>query len=203
MVLFSDPLAEKTHFVDNRLRKGVPTMSRVGKRPVPIPDNVKVSYKGRKLSVKGPKGDLSRLIHDDADLTIKDGSIYVVMSGKSKNAGGLQGLTRTLVANMICGVTQGFERILEIVGVGYRVDLKSNVLTFALGYSHPVVYKLPEGITASVDKSRVVLNGIDKELLGATAATIRGFRKPEPYKGKGIKYAEERIRRKVGKSGAK
>jgi large subunit ribosomal protein L6 len=104
---------------------------------------------------------------------------------------------------MIHGVTQGFERILEIVGVGYRVSLKSDVLTFALGYSHPIVYSLPSGITASVDKSRVVLSGIDKELLGATAAIIRGFRKPEPYKGKGIKYAEERIRRKVGKTGAK
>jgi large subunit ribosomal protein L6 len=104
---------------------------------------------------------------------------------------------------MVTGVTQGFERVLEIVGVGYRVDLKSNVLTFVIGYSHPVVYRLPDGITASVGKNRVVLAGIDKELLGSTAATIRSFRKPEPYKGKGIKYAEERIRRKVGKSGAK
>jgi large subunit ribosomal protein L6 len=104
---------------------------------------------------------------------------------------------------MITGVTRGFERVLEIHGVGYRVDLKSNVLTLSLGYSHPVVYKLPEGVSASVEKTRIVLSGIDKELLGSTAATIRGFRKPEPYKGKGIKYAEERIRRKVGKSAAK
>jgi large subunit ribosomal protein L6 len=178
-------------------------MSRVGKRPVSIPDGVEVSYEGRKLSVKGPKGALSRSIHDDIELAIRDGVIHVTESGNGKKTRAIQGLTRTLVANMIHGVTQGFERILEIVGVGYRVSLKSDVLTFALGYSHPIVYSLPSGITASVDKSRVVLSGIDKQLLGATAATIRGFRKPEPYKGKGIKYAEERIRRKVGKTGAK
>jgi large subunit ribosomal protein L6 len=184
-------------------RKGVLTMSRVGKRPVPIPDKVKVDFKGRTLSVKGPKGDLSRVIDDDVKLAVKDGLVYVIPSGNSKKTTALQGLTRTLVANMVTGVTQGFERVLEIVGVGYRVDLKSNILTFVIGYSHPVVYRLPDGITASVGKNRVVLAGIDKELLGSTAATIRGFRKPEPYKGKGIKYAEERIRRKVGKSGAK
>jgi large subunit ribosomal protein L6 len=178
-------------------------MSRVGKRPVPIPDKVKVDFKGRTLSVKGPKGDLSRVIDDDVKLAVKDGLVHVISSGNSKKTTALQGLTRTLVANMVTGVTQGFERVLEIVGVGYRVDLKSNILTFVIGYSHPVVYRLPDGITASVGKNRVVLAGIDKELLGSTAATIRGFRKPEPYKGKGIKYAEERIRRKVGKSGAK
>ena len=178
-------------------------MSRVGKRPVPIPDKVKVDFKGRTLSVKGPKGDLSRVIDDDVKLAVKDGLVHVISSGNSKKTTALQGLTRTLVANMVTGVTQGFERVLEIIGVGYRIDLKSNVLTFAIGYSHPVVYKLPDGITASVGKNRVVLAAIDKELLGSTAATIRSFRKPEPYKGKGIKYAEERIRRKVGKSGAK
>lgn len=178
-------------------------MSRVGKRPIPIPDNVKVTYEGRQLTVKGPKGDLSRRIHGDVELSIKDGSIHVIPSGKSKKTPAIHGVTRTLVANMISGVTQGFERILEISGVGYRVDLKSNVLTFALGYSRPVVYELPDGITASVEKNRVVLAGIDKELLGTTVATIRSFRRPEPYKGKGIKYPEERIRRKVGKSGAK
>ena len=178
-------------------------MSRVGKRPVSMPDNVKVAYEGRRLSVKGPKGDLTRTIHDDVDLAIKDSFIHVIPSGKSKKVSAIQGLTRTLVSNMITGVTQGFERVLEIIGVGYRVELNSNILTFALGYSQPVVYHLPDGITATVGKSRVVLAGIDKEVLGSTAAIIRGFRKPEPYKGKGIKYVEERIRRKVGKSGAK
>jgi len=178
-------------------------MSRVGKRPVPIPDKVKVVCEGRKVTVTGPKGDLSREMSPEVALAIEDGVVTVVASGGSKNATALQGLTRTLVANMITGVTQGFRRVLEINGVGYRVDLKSDVLTFTLGYSHPVVYKLPAGVTASVEKDRVVLSGIDKELLGGAAATIRGFRKPEPYKGKGIKYAEEHIRRKVGKSGAK
>lgn len=178
-------------------------MSRVGKRPVPIPDSVEVSYKDHFINVKGPKGSLSRLIHDNADLIIEDGVIRVVVATNGKKHPGLQGLTRTLVANMISGVTKGFERVLEIVGVGYRVDLKSNVLTFALGYSHPVVYKLPDGISATVEKTKMVLSGIDKELVGATAAKIRSFRKPEPYKGKGIKYANEHIRRKVGKTGAK
>jgi large subunit ribosomal protein L6 len=136
-------------------------------------------------------------------LDVKDGAVQVIPAANGKRAEALQGLTRTLVDNMITGVTKGFERTLEVNGVGYRVDLKSKVLTFTLGYSHPVVYKLPDGITASVDKNRVVLAGVDKEQLGSVAATIRGFRKPEPYKGKGIKFVEERIRRKVGKSGAK
>ncbi len=178
-------------------------MSRVGKRPVPIPDNVKVAYKEQTLTVNGPKGVLSRPIHQDVQLAIKDDSVRVTPLNDGKKATAIQGLTRTLVANMIVGVTQGFQRVLEINGVGYRVDLKSSVLTLTLGYSHPVVYKLPDGVTASVEKSRITLDGIDKELLGSVAATIRAFRKPEPYKGKGIKYVEEHIRRKVGKSGAK
>ncbi|MCK4389617.1 MAG: 50S ribosomal protein L6 [Desulfobacterales bacterium] len=178
-------------------------MSRIGKRPVPIPDSVEVTYDSRQLRVKGPKGELSRAIHPDVDLGVKDGFIHVIPSGKIKQVKAIQGLTRTLVANMMLGVTQGFERGLEVNGVGYRVDMKSNVLTFTLGYSHPVVYKLPEGISASVDKNRIVLSGIDKQLLGSTAATIRKFRSPEPYKGKGIKYVEEQIRRKVGKSAGK
>jgi large subunit ribosomal protein L6 len=177
-------------------------MSRVGKRPVAIPEGVKVSYQDRTLSVKGPKGDMSRSINQDVELDIKDGRIYITVSEGVKGTA-MQGLTRTLVANMLKGVTKGFERVLEIVGVGYRVEMKSDVLTFALGYSHPVVFKLPGGVTALVDKSKVTLSGIDKELLGATAAKIRAFRSPEPYKGKGIKYAEEHIRRKVGKTGAK
>jgi large subunit ribosomal protein L6 len=136
-------------------------------------------------------------------LDIKEGKILVTLHEGTQKGTALQGLTRSLISNMVKGVTKGFDRALEIVGVGYRVEQKSDVLTFALGYSHPVVYKLPAGISASVDKSRVVLTGIDRELLGATAAKIRSFRKPEPYKGKGIKYVEETIRRKVGKTGAK
>jgi large subunit ribosomal protein L6 len=178
-------------------------MSRVGKKPVPIPDGVKVSLKAKKVHVKGPKGSLSRSMHNDVDLQIEDGTIRVSVSGTGKKVVALQGLSRSLVANMIHGVTQGFERVLEIVGVGYRVSLKSNVLTFAVGYSHPIDFKLPEGVSASVEKTKVTLSGIDKELLGATAAKIRSFRKPEPYKGKGIKYIEERVKRKVGKTAAK
>ena len=178
-------------------------MSRVGNQPIPIPDGVKVTYNSRSLKVKGPKGELSRDINPIVDLGVNDDFINVIPSGM-KQARAMQGLTRTLVANMIVGVTQGFERGLEVIGVGYRVGLKANVLTLTLGYSHPVVYKLPEGISASVDKkNRIVLSGIDKELLGDTAATIREFRRPEPYKGKGIKYVEEQIRRKVGKSAGK
>ncbi|UCD87929.1 MAG: 50S ribosomal protein L6 [Desulfobacterales bacterium] len=178
-------------------------MSRVGKRPIPIPDNVNVAYDSHRLRVKGPKGELSRIIHAEVDLGVKEGLIHVIPSGKMKRVRALQGLTRTLIANMIVGVTQGFQRVLEVNGVGYRVDLKSNVLTLSLGFSHPVTYKLPEGISASVDKNRIVLSGIDKELLGATAASIRRFRGPEPYKGKGVKYVEEQIKRKAGKSAAK
>jgi large subunit ribosomal protein L6 len=131
---------------------------------------------------------------------MEDGLIHVIPSGNVKRIRAIQGLTRTLIANMIIGVTEGFQRVLEVNGVGYRVDLKSNVLTLSLGFSHPVTYKLPEGISASVEKNRIVLSGIDKELLGATSAAIRKFRGPEPYKGKGIKYVEEQIKRKVGKS---
>jgi large subunit ribosomal protein L6 len=178
-------------------------MSRVGNQPIPIPDGVKVTYNSRSLKVKGPKGELSRDINPNVDLGVNDDFINVIPSGM-KQARAMQGLTRTLVANMMVGVTQGFERGLEVIGVGYRVALKENVLTLTLGYSHPVVYKLPEGISASIDKkNKIVLSGIDKELLGVTAATIREFRRPEPYKGKGIKYVEEQIRRKVGKSAGK
>ncbi len=178
-------------------------MSRVGKRPIPIPDDVNVAYDSRQLRVKGPKGELSRDIHTDVDVGVQDGLIHVIPLSKMKRARAMQGLTRTLIANMIDGVTQGFQRVLEVNGVGYRVDLKSDVLTLSLGFSHPVTYKLPAGISASVEKNRIVLSGVDKELLGATAATIRSFRGPEPYKGKGIKYIEEQIKRKVGKSAGK
>jgi large subunit ribosomal protein L6 len=178
-------------------------MSRVGKRPIQIPDSVNIAYDSHRLKVKGPKGELSRVIHADMDLGVKDGFINVIPSRKMKRDRALQGLTRTLIANMIVGVTKGFQRVLEVNGVGYRAELKSNVLTLSLGFSHPVTYKLPEGISASADKNRIVLSGIDKELLGATAATIRKFRGPEPYKGKGIKYVEEHIKRKVGKSAGK
>ncbi len=179
-------------------------MSRIGKMPVPIPESVEVNYKDHNITVKGKNGKLSRAIHPAVDLKIEDDKIIVTPGNSSNKVKALHGLTRTLVANMVAGVTRGFERVLEINGVGYRADSKGDTLTFNIGYSHPVVYKLPEGINATVEKqTKIILSGIDKELLGLTAAKVRSFRKPEPYKGKGIKYAEERIRKKAGKSGAK
>jgi large subunit ribosomal protein L6 len=178
-------------------------MSRIGRKPISIPDKVNVSFGNGQLKIKGPKGELSRVIHPDVDLDVRDGFIHVVPANDATKTRALQGLTRTLVSNMITGTTAGFERVLEINGVGYRAEAKSSVLTLTVGYSHPVVFNLPKGVEASVDRSRIILSGIDKELLGATAATIRAFRKPEPYKGKGIKYVEEHIRRKVGKSAGK
>lgn len=179
-------------------------MSRVGKLPIPIPKGVTVENKQGEITVKGPKGVLNRTIHPMVVLNIEQEVIKVSPVDESREARALWGLTRTLVNNMVVGVTQGFTKGLEIVGVGYRVELKGQQLVFNLGYSHPVEFDLPKGISASVDKqNKVTLEGIDKELLGQTAATVRSFRKPEPYKGKGIRYAGEVVRRKVGKAGAK
>lgn len=178
-------------------------MSRIGKKPIIIPAGVKVALNGQTVKVEGPKGRLERVLHDQVDVRIEADQIAV--SPRNPKAGSsLQGLTRTLVANMVEGVTKGFTRGLEINGVGYRAELKGTTLNLALGYSHPVEYALPAGVSAEVDKqTKITLTGIDKELLGATAAKIRSFRPPEPYKGKGIKYADERILRKAGKAGAK
>lgn len=178
-------------------------MSRIGKMPIQIPKDVKVDLKGDLLSVKGPKGELKRTIHPKVNLNMGDDQISVTVNDDSKESKSLHGLSRALIANMVTGVNKGFERMLEIVGVGYRVELSGRIATFHLGYSHPIVFELPDGIDAAVDKSKITLTGIDKELLGRTAAKIRSFRKPEPYKGKGIKYAEEVIKRKAGKTGAK
>jgi large subunit ribosomal protein L6 len=178
-------------------------MSRVGKKPISIPGNVKISYDNRLITVEGEKGKLSRTIHPSMDLDIKDGVISVVMEVTSRTNQALQGLTRSLVSNMITGVTKGFERVLEINGIGYRAEVKGEHVIFNLGYSHPIHFDIPADVTITVDKSNVKLSGIDKERLGHTAAAIRKLRPPEPYKGKGIKYAEEYIQRKAGKAGAK
>ena len=179
-------------------------MSRVGRRPIVVPEGVEVAFDGSMLSVKGPKGQLRRIIHPKVQLSIEASQIQVSIPDQSKESQSLYGLFRSLVANMVAGVTEGFGKTLEIVGVGYRVELSGNQLVFHLGYSHPISYDLPSGIQAQIEqRNRVVLSGIDKELLGDTAAKIRGFRAPEPYKGKGIKYLEEKIRRKAGKTGAK
>jgi len=178
-------------------------MSRIGKMPIQIPKGVKIDLNGDLLSVKGPKGELNRTIHPKVNLNTENDQILVTVNGVSKESKSFHGLFRALIANMVTGVTQGFERGLEIVGVGYRAEMSGRKATFHLGYSHSIVFELPEGIEAAVDKTKITLKGIDKELLGRTAAKIRSFRKPEPYKGKGIKYADEIIKRKAGKTGAK
>jgi large subunit ribosomal protein L6 len=179
-------------------------MSRIGKKPIPIPDKMNVDFKGQKITVQGEKGSLTRNIHPDVELNIEKSFISVIPKNDNRQGRAIQGLVRSLVANMVTGVSNGFERVLEINGIGYRADLKGEQIVFNLGYSHPIEFSIPKGITASVDKNNVIrLNGIDKELLGHTAAFIRSLRPPEPYKGKGVKYAEEHIVRKAGKSGAK
>lgn len=176
-------------------------MSRVGKKPIPIPDTTVVSYQDRIITVKSDKGALIRTIHPLVDLEIADGNINVIISKDDRVSRSLQGLVRSLVANMITGVNKGFERVLEINGIGYRATLNGNRIEFSLGFSHPVHFELPEGISASIEGNTVIkLSGIDKELLGQSAETIRRLRPPEPYKGKGIKFAEERIQRKAGKT---
>jgi len=179
-------------------------MSRVGKAPISIPDKTKITYKDRILTVQGEKGTLSRPVHSAVELKIEGGMIKVNVLKDDRTSSALRGLTRSLVANMVIGVSNGFERVLEINGIGYRAVLSGNCIEFNLGYSHPIKFDLPKGISASIDKKNVIrLTGIDKELLGHTAASIRRLRPPESYKGKGIKYAEERIQRKAGKAGAK
>jgi large subunit ribosomal protein L6 len=179
-------------------------MSRVGKKPIAIPEKVKVTYHGGELSVQGQKGKLSRSIHPAVTIKIEDGELSVEPLKSDKSSQALQGLTRSLVMNMVTGVDSGFARVLEINGIGYRAEVKGRNLILMLGYSHPVNFSLPDGVSASVERNNIIkLEGIDKEVLGQTAASIRRLRPPEPYKGKGIKFAEEYIRRKAGKTGTK
>ena len=179
-------------------------MSRVGKKPIPVPDKVKVTYTDGLLTVEGQKGKLTRSINSEVKLQIADEQIEVIPNTENRQGQALRGLVRSLVANMVTGVDAGFERVLEIHGIGYRAEAQGNSILFNLGYSHPIHFDLPEGISATVDKNNVVrVNGIDKELVGQTAARIRELRPPEPYKGKGVKYQEEYIQRKAGKAGTK
>ena len=178
-------------------------MSRIGKMPIPISKEISVGLQGDILTVKGPKGQLQRKINPIVEIGKEDDVIIVSVKEKTRDSKALHGLHRALIANMVKGVSEGFQRELEIVGVGYRADISGRKATFHLGYSHPIEYDLPEGIDAKVEKTKITISGIDKELIGMTAAKIRSFRKPEPYKGKGIRYADERIRRKAGKTGAK
>lgn len=179
-------------------------MSRIGKQPIEIPSGVKVTESNSLVTVNGPKGTLSRNILDVVSLDITDKLLTVNRADDSIKSRAAHGLTRTLINNMVTGVTKGFERALEINGVGYRAEVKGDVLALSLGYSHPINFQLPNGITVEVDKmTKLVVKGIDKELVGQTAAKIREFRSPEPYKGKGVKYADETILRKAGKTGKK
>jgi large subunit ribosomal protein L6 len=179
-------------------------MSRVGKLPVKIPEKVKVSVAGHEVKVEGPKGKMSFPFNPRVAVAVDKGEVKVTRPDETRESKGLHGLTRTLVKNAVEGVVKGYDRTLEISGVGFKAEVKGKDIHFALGFSHPVVFKLPDGITAEVDakQTRLTVRGVDKHLLGLTAAKIRALRPPEPYKGKGIKYAEEIVRRKEGKTGA-
>lgn len=176
-------------------------MSRIGKSPVTIPKDVEVGLDGERLTVKGPKGKLHREIHPAVHLSVEKDKIIVSVADESKASRSLHGLFRALIQNMVTGVSQGFERELEIVGVGYRAEISGGTAVINAGYSQPIHFELPEGIEGKVEKNKIILRGIDKELLGLTAGRIRNLRTPEPYKGKGIRYIEEGVRRKAGKAG--
>ncbi|MCK9221818.1 MAG: 50S ribosomal protein L6 [Limnochordia bacterium] len=177
-------------------------MSRIGKQPIQIPAGVSVSVDGQRVTVKGPKGTLEKEMHQDMVVTVEDGHIQVERPSDEKEHKALHGLTRTLIANMVEGVTKGYEKQLEIVGVGYRATKQGSEINLAVGYSHPVQITPEDGIEFDVPKpTQIVVRGIDKELVGQTAANIRAIRPPEPYLGKGIRYANEYVRRKAGKAG--
>ena len=179
-------------------------MSRIGKAPIPIPDKVTVNLSGLAVTVKGPKGELSRTLPEGVSISQDGGQILVSPTSEARRSRERHGLSRTLVANMIEGVSQGFSRKLEIVGVGYRAQVQGKKLVVSAGYSHPVEMVPPEGVNFAVENNTtVIVSGADKELVGNEAAKVRAIRKPEPYKGKGIKYEGERILRKVGKTGKK
>lgn len=178
-------------------------MSRIGKLPIAVPSNVEVKVDGQSVAVKGPKGQLTHEVINPITIAVEDGQIVVARPNDERVSKSLHGLTRTLVANMVTGVTEGYEKKLEIVGVGYRVMAKGpQQLEFNLGFSHPVIVNAPEGITFAVESNtKFSVQGIDKQQVGEVAANIRKIRKPEPYKGKGVRYAGEQVRRKVGKAG--
>lgn len=180
-------------------------MSRIGKQPIVIPAGVKVRVDGQVVEAEGPRGRLSHVVPPGLGARLDSNHLVVTREGDHRTARALHGLTRALVANMVAGVKDGFERKLDIVGIGYRAQLQGRNIQLSLGYSHPVVFPLPEGITAEIEKQvAITLRGADKALVGQTAARLRALRKPDPYKGKGVKYADEVIRRKVGKkAGAK
>lgn len=180
-------------------------MSRIGKKPIDISSGVDVKIDGQTVKVKGPKGELSWSYPESIKLSQSEGKLLVQRSGESKLEKSLHGLSRSIVANMVTGVSRGYQRVLEITGIGYRAQVQGNKIVLTLGYSHPVEFQLPTGITAAVDQKQTTLTiaGIDKQLLGQVAANLRALRPPDVYKGKGVRYAGERIKLKVGKAGKK
>jgi len=191
--------------MDTAANANAPKTSRVGKRPVDLPKGVTASVQKGAVDVKGPKGQLSRPLAPSVAVKVEGTQLHVTSDAPGRDASRLQGLMRALIASMVKGVADGYERILELKGTGYRVELKGTTLHFALGFSHPVVYPVPKGLTANIPADSkgtvLILNGPDKELIGQTAAKIRGFRPPEPYGGKGVRYRGERVREKAGKAG--
>ena len=178
-------------------------MSRVGKKPIALPDKVKAQLADQVVRVEGPKGKLEVNVHPKISVKVEGQAVVVERPDDSRESRSLHGLSRALIQNAVTGVSAGFTRVLEINGVGYRAEAKGKQINFSLGYSHPIVFDLPEGVTAATPQpTRVILESTDRQLLGMVAAKVRALRPPEPYKGKGIKYAEEHIRRKVGKTGA-
>ena len=179
-------------------------MSRIGKKPVTVPQGVTLDLKGNEVAVKGPKGELRRRLHPEMQLALANGTLTVSRPSEEKKHKALHGLTRTLVQNMVDGVSKGFSRTLEIQGVGYKAEAKPYGVNLIVGFSHPVKYEAPQGIKISVENNTVVkIEGADKEKVGQVAAELRAVRPPEPYKGKGIRYQGEQVRRKAGKTGAK
>lgn len=176
-------------------------MSRIGKQPIAIPNGVTITVDSEFVSVKGPKGELKQFMMPGIDVVVEGETVSVTRQTDEREHRSKHGLMRTLISNMVLGVTKGFEKTLVITGVGYRVNLSGSSLKLSLGFSHEIEYKLPEGIQAKVEQLTITISGIDKQLVGQVAAEIRSFKKPEPYKGKGIAYAGERILRKSGKSG--
>ena len=179
-------------------------MSRIGKKLIEIPKGVNVSAEGQTIKVKGPKGELQQIVHSNISVEIKDNEITVKRPNDSKENKSLHGLTRALIQNMVTGVDSSYKKVLDIVGVGYRAEVKGKNLLINIGYSHPIFFAPPETITLETPtQTQILISGVDKQLVGQVAAKIRSFRPPEPYKGKGIKYADEHIRRKAGKTAGK
>ncbi|MEI9476019.1 MAG: 50S ribosomal protein L6 [Deltaproteobacteria bacterium] len=178
-------------------------MSRIGRMPIVVPKDVKISFDSTKVEVTGPKGHLSQSLPPRITLSVDGDKVLIRREGEDRPSRALHGLTRSLIANMVTGVTKGFERRLEIVGIGFRADIEKNALKLSVGFSHPVLYPIPEGIRVEVEKqTQITVRGIDKQQVGTVAAKLRSIKPPEPYKGKGIRYLGEHIRKKVGKTKA-